>query len=355
VLLATDYFTKWVEAIPLKRVTSENMVEFVKEHIIYRFGIPQTITTDQGTQFTSSEFKDFAESMGLKLLNSSPYYAQANGQAEASNNIMIKIIQKKIDQKPKRWHSVLNEALWAYRMAPHGATQTSPYELFYGHHAVLSWEMQLESRRVVLQKDLSSKDYNDLMMDELEDLHMIRLRALENIEKNKMRVAKYYNKKVKVKQFAEGDLVWKALLLIGTKYSTFGKWSPNWEGPFREIRCTPGNAYILKTLLGEEFTAAINWRCLKKYIAITSVRNTEIASIRERSRLQNKNFLIKGNGQYLRVLSLARKCSALQTFLQVPLLSTWLLKITRKGLQEARCLEEEAKVCFISLVQRFSS
>jgi hypothetical protein len=129
VLLATDYFTKWVEAIPLKKVTSENMVEFVKEHIIYRFGIPQTITTDQGTQFTSSEFREFAEGMGIKLLNSSPYYAQANGQAEASNKIMIKIIQKKIDQKPKRWHSVLNEALWAYRMTPHGATK----------HLLMSW------------------------------------------------------------------------------------------------------------------------------------------------------------------------------------------------------------------------
>jgi hypothetical protein len=125
--------------------------------------------------------------------------------------------------------------------------------------------MQSDSRRVVLQKDLSSKDYNSLMMDELEDLHMIRLRALENTEKNKMRVAKYYNKKVKVKQFTEGDLVWKALLPIGTKYSTFGKWSPNWEGPFRVVRCMPGNAYILKTLLGEEFTAAINGRYLKKY------------------------------------------------------------------------------------------
>jgi hypothetical protein len=48
------------------------------------------------------------------------------------------------------------------------------------------------------------------MMDELEDLHMIRLKALENNERNKMRVAKYYNKKVMVKKFAEGDLVWKA-------------------------------------------------------------------------------------------------------------------------------------------------
>jgi hypothetical protein len=68
VLLATDYFTKWVEAIPLKKVTSETMIEFVKEHIIYRFGIPHTITTDQGTQFTSSEFRDFAEGMEIKLL-----------------------------------------------------------------------------------------------------------------------------------------------------------------------------------------------------------------------------------------------------------------------------------------------
>jgi hypothetical protein len=55
------------------------------------------------------------------------------------------------------------------------------------------------------------------------------------------------------------------LLPIGTKYSTFGKWSPNWEGPFRVVRCAPGNAYILKTLLVEEFTAAINGRYLKKY------------------------------------------------------------------------------------------
>jgi hypothetical protein len=94
---------------------------------------------------------------------------------------------------------------------------------------------------------------------------MIRHRALENIEKNKMRVANYYNKKVKVKQFAEGYLVWKELLLIGTTYSTFCKWSPNWEGPFRVVRCTPGNVYILKTLPGEEFIAAINGRYLKKY------------------------------------------------------------------------------------------
>ena len=78
-MVAIDYFTKWVEAISLKTVTSKNMIDFIREHIVYHFGIPQTITTDQGTLFTSEEFRDFAASMGIKLLNSSPYYAQANG------------------------------------------------------------------------------------------------------------------------------------------------------------------------------------------------------------------------------------------------------------------------------------
>ena len=65
---------------------------------VYRFGIPQTITTDQGSMFTSGEFDEFATSMGIKMLNSSPYYAQANGQAEASNKVVIKLIKRKIDE-----------------------------------------------------------------------------------------------------------------------------------------------------------------------------------------------------------------------------------------------------------------
>jgi hypothetical protein len=80
VLVAMNYFTKWIEAIPIKTVTSGNMIDFVNEHIVYRFGIPQTITTDQWSQFISGEFEEYANSLGIKLLNSSPYYAQAKGR-----------------------------------------------------------------------------------------------------------------------------------------------------------------------------------------------------------------------------------------------------------------------------------
>ncbi|XP_039778269.1 uncharacterized protein LOC120645553 [Panicum virgatum] len=77
ILAATDYFTKWVETVPMKNVTAKDVVNFIKEHIIYRFGIPQTIATDQGTVFTAEEFKKFAKEMGITLIQSSPYYLRA--------------------------------------------------------------------------------------------------------------------------------------------------------------------------------------------------------------------------------------------------------------------------------------
>ena len=78
-LVATDYFTKWTEAIPLKNMTHREVIEFITEHIIHRFGILQTFTTDQGSSFIAKEIRDFAESYKIKILNSSPYYAQTNG------------------------------------------------------------------------------------------------------------------------------------------------------------------------------------------------------------------------------------------------------------------------------------
>jgi hypothetical protein len=75
VLVATYYFTKWIEDVTLKNMTHKELIEFITEHIIHRFDIPQTLITDQGTSFISKEVHEFAELYKIKLLNSSPYYA----------------------------------------------------------------------------------------------------------------------------------------------------------------------------------------------------------------------------------------------------------------------------------------
>jgi hypothetical protein len=106
------------------------------------------------------------------------------------------------------------------------------------------------------------------MKDGLEVLASHRLRALINVEANKARVTRWYDKKVKVKEFSWGELVWKLILPIGSKDSKYGKWSPTWEGPYRINFCAPGNAYILETLEREEFPRALNGKYLKKSIPI---------------------------------------------------------------------------------------
>jgi transposase InsO family protein len=78
-------------------MTHKEVIHFILEHIVHRFNIPQTLTTYQGSLFMSHQVREFFESLKIKLLNSSLYYAQANGQAESSNKTLIKLIKKKIE------------------------------------------------------------------------------------------------------------------------------------------------------------------------------------------------------------------------------------------------------------------
>jgi hypothetical protein len=65
-------------------------------------------------------------------------------------------------------------------------------------------------------------------------------------------------------RFSARELVWKVILPIGIKDNKYGKWSPNWEGPYRITRSAPGSAYFYETLEGEEFSRAVNGKFFKK-------------------------------------------------------------------------------------------
>ena len=126
-------------------------------------------------------------------------------------------------------------------------------------------ELNLDVYRLAKQNDLSVVMYHDLMMGNVDEVTDKRLKALKEMEKDKAWVAKAYNKKVKGKSFQVKELVWKTTLPIGSKCNQFGKWSPNWDGPYKVIKVIFSNSYLLETLQGEHLTRAINGRYLKKY------------------------------------------------------------------------------------------
>jgi hypothetical protein len=116
-----------------------------------------------------------------------------------------------------------------------------------------------------MQNELSTVDYHDLMMDNIDEVIDKRLQALKEIEKDKIWVARAYNNNVKLKSFQVGDLVWKTILPVGTKDHKFEKWSPSWEGPYTIVKVITGNSYMLRMLWGEHLPRALNGRYLKKY------------------------------------------------------------------------------------------
>jgi hypothetical protein len=261
ILVAMDYFTKWAEAVPLRNMTHQEVISFVHEHIIYQFGVSQTLTTEQGPSFMSHQFREFTESLKIKLLNSSPYYVQA----EASNKVLIKIIKKRIKDNLRKWHEKLSEALWAHRTSRHRAMKVTSFELVYGQEDVLPVEVSLQNLRITRQYYLTAKEYTELKMDKVDEAPEHRLKALEEIDKEKVKIPKAYNERVMEKLFQVGDLVWKTILPLGTQSGKFGKWSHSWEGPFRVIRVVPGNAYFMENLEGHSLPKALNGEYIKRY------------------------------------------------------------------------------------------
>jgi hypothetical protein len=194
-----------------------------------------------------------------------PYYDQDNGQAESSNKTLIKLIKKKIEENPKRWHEVLSEALWAHRISKHSATKVTPFELVKWQEAILPMEVNLDALRIAWQNKLSAIVYHNLMLDRLDEVLDERVKALGEIKRDNLRVAEAYNKRVKGKSFQVGDLVWKMILSIGARSNKFGMWSPNWEGPYKIEEVIPGNSYIFQSVQGTSQPRALNGKYFKLY------------------------------------------------------------------------------------------
>eukprot|EP00253_Pinus_taeda_P015481 PITA_15481 len=149
VLTVTDYFTKWVEAIPLKTANSKNIIEFIDQFIITRFGLPSTLMFDNESYFSGNAMTEFALKRGFKLKYSANYYPQGNGLAESTNKNLIKIIKRTVDQNQNNWHKALINALWEDRITKKALIGTSPFNLVYGKEVVLPAHLVIPSLSLI--------------------------------------------------------------------------------------------------------------------------------------------------------------------------------------------------------------
>ncbi|XP_058192047.1 uncharacterized protein LOC131309426 [Rhododendron vialii] len=145
----------------------------------------------------------YVNSYRVKILNSSPYYAQANGQVESTNKIIKNTLSKMITDNPREWHNLLSKVLWAYRTSKRESTRATPYELVYGQATVLSVEINITSHRVARHYGPNNVDFEEAMYKELDGLEESTIDALNNIQAQKKNLERVYNKRVHEKSFAE--------------------------------------------------------------------------------------------------------------------------------------------------------
>nr|CAN67044.1 hypothetical protein VITISV_037623 [Vitis vinifera] len=233
-LVATDYFSKWVEAEAYASIKDKDLTKFVWKNIIYRFGIPQTIIADNNPQFDSITFQNFCSELNIQNLYSIPCYPQSNGQAEATNKTLITALKKRLEQAKGKWVEELPGVLWAYRTTPGRPTGNTLFALAYGMDAVIPTEIGLPTIRTEAGPNLD-------WADEVREIASIRMADYQQ------RVAAHYNRKARPRSFKSGTLVLRKVFENTTETGA-GKFQANWEGPYIVSKTSKSRAYHLQKL-----------------------------------------------------------------------------------------------------------
>lgn len=259
-VVAIDYFSKWVEAEPLTRITGLAVQKFFWKQIICRFGIPRVIISDNGKQFAENPFKAWCRDLGITQHFTSVGHPQANGQAENLNRTLLHGLKTRLDRLHTSWVDELPSVLWSYRTTSRTATQETPFSLTYGSEAVIPAEVLIPSPRMQSFSDPSNQQARRTDLDFLEerrDIAAIRSADYKNS------LARYYNQRVREVTFQPGDLVLRKNSV--SRAQGQGKLDAKWEGPYRVIEAHPHGYCTLAYRDGSRLPRTWHFSNLKRF------------------------------------------------------------------------------------------
>jgi hypothetical protein len=262
VLVAIDKFTKWIEYKPIASLTSAKAVEFIQD-IIFRFGIPNSIITDLGSNFTSFEFFDFCEQRSIKIKYASVAHPRSNGQVERANGMILEALMKKVFDKSEnligKWIRELPYVVWSLRTQPSRALHgNTPFFMVYGSEAVQPADLIFRAPRLTFE---SIAEAEATRLEDIDVLEEERLNIVIQSARYQQILRRYHDKVVWYRSFTVGDLVLRQILTGEGRH----KLSPLWEGPFIILEVTQPGSYRLTQMDGTEVGNSWNIEHLRKF------------------------------------------------------------------------------------------
>ncbi|GJX08447.1 reverse transcriptase domain-containing protein [Tanacetum coccineum] len=228
-VVAVDYFTKWLEAEPLATIKGQRILKLVWNNIVCRFGILGIIISDNGKQFLDN-FHDWCKELNIKQQFTSVAHLQANGQIEVTNRTLLQGLKTRLGKAQGQWVEELPNLLWAHRTTARTSNGCTPFSLIYGSEAVLPPEIGIPTYCIQCFDSNSNNDDLLLNLELLEERrNLIALREA----RYKRQTKQYYNQKVRPTHLKVGDFFLRkneASRQVGQN-----KLDPNWEGPYKII------------------------------------------------------------------------------------------------------------------------
>nr|GEV49975.1 reverse transcriptase domain-containing protein [Tanacetum cinerariifolium] len=253
ILVAVDYFSKWVEAKALLTNNARVVVKFLKS-LFARFRTPRAIISDRGTHFCNDKFAKVISKYGVTHRLATTYHPQTSRQVEVSNRGLKRILERTVGENHAAWSE---DALWAFRTAYKTSIGCTPYKLVYKKSCHLPIELEHKAYWALKHVNFDLKtvgDHRKLQLNELRD------QAYVNYLIYKEKTKKLRDSKIKNRIFNVGDRV----LLFNSRLKIFsGKLKPRWSGPFTITKVFPYGTVELSQPDGPNFK--VNGHRVKHY------------------------------------------------------------------------------------------
>jgi hypothetical protein len=219
------------------------------------------LISDGGTHFIGKNFKKCLSKLGIEHRVYTAYHTQINGQAETSNRQLKSILKKTIEKGGKDWSKKLDIALWAYRTTFKTPIGMTPYQFVYGKACHLLVELEHKAYWAIKELKLDLDATVVKWRIQISELEEMRLKAYENTSIYKERIKRWYEKRLKKKEFKERDKV----LLYNLRFKTFGrrKMQRKWDRPYIVHLVLSNRAVTIMDMKGDKFM--VNGQWLKVY------------------------------------------------------------------------------------------
>nr|GEV62347.1 reverse transcriptase domain-containing protein [Tanacetum cinerariifolium] len=205
-IVAMDYFTKWIEAKAVATITGGQVKKFVWDNIVCCFGIPGEIIYDNGKQFSDNPFKDWCDKLNITQRFVSVKDPQSNGLVERANRSLGEGIKSRLRERNKNWVEELPHVLWAHRTMIKSCHGDTPFSLTYGTEAVIPTKIRMPTYRTTIVEVVNNEEELRLNLDLLEKR---REHAAICEAKSKSKMMKYYNAMVRGVAFKPDDFVYR--------------------------------------------------------------------------------------------------------------------------------------------------